>query len=119
MTPKCHPEIAGCGIEYDWGYAKLTYRKKINDGVAANLAENVKKALSTVDVLTINRTRKFARKARDYKLTYLFLIRMTDSALAMTGEDGRVAMQAIKHIVKAFKVHRCALDSDYAFIANS
>jgi hypothetical protein len=119
MTPKCHPEIAGCGIEYDWGYAKLTYRKKINDGVAANLAENVKKALSTVDVLTINRTRKFARKARDYKLTYLFLIRMTDSALAMTGEDGRVAMQAIEHIVKAFKVHRCALDSDYAFIANS
>jgi hypothetical protein len=119
MTPKCHPEIAGVGIEYDWGYAKLTYRKKINDGIAAHLEENVKKALSTEEVLTINRTRKFARKARDYKLTYYFLIRMCDSALAKVGEDGRVAKDAIEHIVKAFKVHRCALDSDYAFIVNS
>ena len=118
MTPKCHPEIAGVGIEYDWGYAKLTYRKKINDGVTANLEENVKKALSTKDVLTINRTRKFARKARDYKLTYFYLIRMVDTAM-LEGDDGRVAKDAIEKIVKAFKVHRCALDSDYAFIVNS
>jgi hypothetical protein len=25
-TPKCHPEIAGEGIEYDWGCAKGVYR---------------------------------------------------------------------------------------------
>jgi hypothetical protein len=81
MTPKCHPEFAGIGIEYNWGYAKLTYQKKINNGITAHLEENVKKALSTEDVLTINRTRKFARKARDYKLTYYFLIQMTDSAM--------------------------------------
>ena len=91
MTPKCHPEIAGCGIEYDWGYAKLTYRKKINDGVAAHLDENVKKALSTEDVLTINRTRKFARKARDYKLTYYFLIQMTNSAMTKMTRQGKTA----------------------------
>jgi hypothetical protein len=118
MTPKCHPEIAGVGIEYDWGYSKLTYRKKINDGVAAHLGENVKKALCTKDVLTISRTRKFARKARDYKLTYFFLISMIDTAMA-EGADGRVAKEAIEKIVKAFKVHRCALDSDYAFIVHS
>jgi hypothetical protein len=35
MTPKVHPEIAGVGIEYDWGYAKLKYRKEINDGIAS------------------------------------------------------------------------------------
>ena len=24
-TPKCHPEITGMGIEYDWGASKLYY----------------------------------------------------------------------------------------------
>jgi len=22
LTPKCHPETSGCGVEYCWGYAK-------------------------------------------------------------------------------------------------
>ena len=26
-SPKCHPELAGEGIEYLWGLAKLWYRK--------------------------------------------------------------------------------------------
>jgi hypothetical protein len=38
-----------------------------------DLQENVENALST-EVLTPNRLRKFARKARDYKLIYAFLI---------------------------------------------
>jgi hypothetical protein len=25
-TPKCHPEIAGEGIEYNWGCGKAFYR---------------------------------------------------------------------------------------------
>jgi len=36
LSPKCHPEVAGIGIEYAWGYAKLIFRTKINDGQAAN-----------------------------------------------------------------------------------
>jgi hypothetical protein len=67
-------------------------------------------------VLTISRTRKFARKVRDYKLTYVFLISMINTAMA-EGADGRVAKEAIKKIVKAFKVHRCALDSDYGYLS--
>jgi hypothetical protein len=27
-TPKCHPELAGEGIEYMWALAKLYYRHK-------------------------------------------------------------------------------------------
>jgi hypothetical protein len=42
MTPKVHPAIAGAGIKYDWGYAKLKYRKEINDGIAVHLEKNVK-----------------------------------------------------------------------------
>jgi hypothetical protein len=59
LTPKCHPKIAGRGIEYAWGYAKLRFRRGINDAVASHLEENVKAALSR-EVLTINRIRKFA-----------------------------------------------------------
>ena len=28
-TPKCHPEIAGEGIEYAWGISKLVYRQAV------------------------------------------------------------------------------------------
>jgi hypothetical protein len=53
---KGDPEIAGVGIEYDWGYAKLKYRKEINDGIATHLEENVKKALSPESMLTVSPT---------------------------------------------------------------
>ena len=26
-TPKCHPEIAGEGVEYSWAAAKINYRR--------------------------------------------------------------------------------------------
>jgi hypothetical protein len=116
MTPKVHPEIAGVGIEYDWGYAKLKYRKEINDGLAAHLEKNVKKALSPEETLTIYRTRKFARKAREYKLTYFFLISCLTQVQEGTNGGERLAKETIEGITKAFKAHRCALDSNYAFI---
>jgi hypothetical protein len=112
LTPKCHPEIAGRGVEYAWGYSKLRFWKHFNDAVPRHLEENVEKALST-DILTINRMRKFARKARDYKLTYAFLI---DQA---GGKDASAAKDEIEHITKMFKAHRSAMDADYSFIVNS
>ncbi len=27
QTPRCHPELAGRGIEYCWGKAKLEFRR--------------------------------------------------------------------------------------------
>jgi hypothetical protein len=116
LTPKCHPEIAGRGIEYAWGYAKLGFRCGINDAVASHLEENyleenVKEALSR-ELLTINRIRKFARKARDYKLTYSYLVALAD------GEDASAAKGRIEHLTKLFKQHRSALDADYKFIAD-
>ncbi len=103
-------------MQYDWGYAKLKYRKEINDGIAAHLEENVKKALSPELTVTISRTRKFARKAREYKLTCFFLISMLTQTDSARGGDERLAKETIESITKAFKAHRCALDSNYAFI---
>jgi hypothetical protein len=111
LTPKCHPEIAGRGIEYAWGYSKLRFRNHFNDAKQKNLEANVRMALSR-DVLTLQRMRKFARKAREYKLTYSFLA-------THETEDGEMSKALIDHITKMFKQHRSALDSDYAFIVHA
>ena len=68
MTPKCHLEIAGQGIEYSWGYSKLRYCRYFNDEKANNVEKNVRAALCT-SVLTKEQTDTFVQKARDYKLT--------------------------------------------------
>ena len=112
LTPKCHPEIAGRGVEYGWGYSKLRFRRDFNDAVAKNIKQNVLKSLDR-SVLTTNRIRKFARKAREYKLTYALIFHLADNKDASAGKD------EIEHITKAFKAHRSAMDSDYAFIANA
>ena len=113
LTPKCHPEIAGRGVEYAWGYSKMRFRSDFNDAIAANLKRNVMKSLDREVVLTVGRVRKFARKAREYKLTYALLFHLSD------GGNGSAAKDRIEHLTKAFKAHRSALDTDYAFIANA
>lgn len=112
LTPKCHPEIAGVGIEYAWGYSKMRFRNDFNDGQRKNLAANVERALSP-DTLTKERIRKFARKAREYKLTYAYLIEKNN------GSTDRVKRDSIEKITKIFKQHRSALDADYGFIARA
>ena len=114
LTPKCHPEIAGRGIEYAWGYSKLRFRRDINDAVSAHLETNVEKALDR-EVLTINRIRKYARKARDYQLTY-FIMSEQEKADAGATSGGKFR---IEHITKLVKTHRSALAADYSFVAAS
>ena len=110
LTPKCHPEIAGIGIEYCWGYAKWQFRCEFNTGIPQAIDKNVLLALDTKNVLTIDRCRKFARKAHDYKLTYLYVMQNTMKGLKK---------EEIEQIMRAFKTHRCALNSNYSFIINS
>jgi hypothetical protein len=31
FSPKCHPELAGNGIEFAWGKMKFNFRNKINN----------------------------------------------------------------------------------------
>ena len=112
LTPKCHSEIAGVGIEYAWGYSKLRFRRDFNDVIAMNLKSNVLKSIDR-SVITIDRIRKFAHKAREYKLAYSLLIHEAD------GKDATAMKDEIEHITKLFKVHRSAMDSDYQFIAKA
>ena len=64
-------------------------------------------------VITTNRVRKFARKTREYKLTYTLLIHIAGREGAKADKDD------IKHITNLFKEHRSAMDADYGFIAST
>ena len=70
-SPKCHPEIAGEGIEFDWGCAKVKYRaqplsrKRTKDNFFALVDESLGPT-----VLSISQCRSNARRARLYMLAY-------------------------------------------------
>jgi len=68
MSPKGHPELAGKGVEYAWGAAKLRSRK-INACKVKNMLINILRVMDS-DYLTLERCRKLARKARDCRNAY-------------------------------------------------
>jgi hypothetical protein len=115
MTPKAHPELAGRGIEYAWGYSKLVFRRD-NDAIAKNLIKNVLRAIRADGEdapLNLIRIRKFARKARDYKVAYKSFF---DAEANGDEEAKQLSYAKIEHQVKHIKTHRCALDLDKKFI---
>ena len=67
LTPKCHAELAGEGVEYVWACAKGAYRnmslqqKKGKDNFKASVCFCLSE-----EVVTKVRVRKFARRARQY-----------------------------------------------------
>jgi len=98
FSPKAHPELAGCGIEYSWGCSKIYYRSK-NDTVAANMKRNVHQALATISLAKVQ---KFSRKARDYRHAYKL--------------KGSASYAGIEKLRKICKTHRCTLDQDRGFL---
>jgi hypothetical protein len=57
QTPRKHPEIAGRGIEYSWGNAKLTFRRS-ND-YCPNAASLERRDRATLDSGTVLTRRQF------------------------------------------------------------
>ena len=121
-TPKCHPEIAGEGIEYDWGCAKGVYRRlPISEKrTKIKFRESVEKSMDSTEVLTIERRRLFSKRAREYMLAYSILDKeeMGSSEGVEDADEKKPHMTAylIEKIVKQYKSHRSASDFDAGFI---
>jgi hypothetical protein len=114
MSPKCHPELAGLGIEYSWGKSKLEFRREINDQVPAHLHDNIERALST-DILPLARVRKFARRTRDYRHVYEESNKPSD-----TTDDGVVnGFEMTERMVKMRKTHRNIVDLEMKYLLQS
>ena len=101
MSPKGHCELAGQGIEYDWGKSKQNFRRK---NKLKHFHQLILESWSCEN-LKLSTSRKFARKARAYRRAY------------RTGADNEHA--AIEKMVKVFKAHRNAKDFAGKFIRES
>ena len=101
MSPQCHPELAGEGIEYAWGAAKLYYRRN-NDGKASTFHTRVRSSLA---IVTRKQAFKFQRRARSYR-----------RALSDTANS---TFSQIEKTIKSYKSHRDAGKFDAKFIRES
>jgi hypothetical protein len=113
-SPKCHPEVAGTGIEYIWGFSKSRFRNKTNDGVPKNLEKNILKSLSIIgmDNLCHERVMRFTRKSRDYIMAYKAI--RDNSA-----NTGVITKALIENMTKKHKAHRNMIDISSKFITGS
>ena len=112
-TPKYHCEIAGEGIEYDWGVAKKTYRNKpLKDKRSRDdFLRTLNASLSRVDVTL---ARKMSAKARRYMLTYT----LYDSGAHPEAFNERgLSYSDIEKQTKLMRVHRSAVDQDHGYIS--
>ena len=119
-TPKCHPELAGEGVEYAWGAAKLFYRRQ-----PLSLKRNkesfyklVEKSTDSSENGVLNREviRKFAARARKYMLAYIAIDKQQDEQHNTDDEELKISYSLIEKCVKHFKSHRSAADFDNSFI---
>ena len=98
FTSKGHPEIAGAGIEYDWGVSKMFFRRNTNH-IARDHEQHVRLALSKVSLHVAKNT---ARRARSYMRAY-------------TNEYGGSHV-LIEKFVQIQKCHRNIVDQETAYL---
>lgn len=96
MSPKYHAELAGQGIEYDFGSCKHYYRNYPRAS-KKGMVDNSLASFSS-EAVPLWLTRKHARKARDYQRTY-------------RGKQPTDDLEQTESVLKEQKVHRSALDS--------
>ena len=110
FLPKGHYEIARRGVECLWGVSRVMFRKenaKLDTDKRVNtLKQRVKTLLTNMPLETIQ---KCSRRAREHKLSYLFLLE-NDS----DNED--LKLVDIEKVKKEIKNKRCAMDQDYSLV---
>ena len=112
LTPKCHAELAGEGVEYVWGGAKSEYRrlslaeKRGKD----NFKDSLRYCLSE-KVIPIDRVRKYARRARQYLMAY-YAVDTGQVDQQTQHECTKHGPVALDKLIGNFKTHRCAFDFD-------
>ena len=117
QTPKCHPELAGEGIEYYWGCAKNFYRRLPlyeNKG-KDNFCRSAKKVTATENITTA-RIWMFSRRAQEYIVAYKLFRREQNADGVNMNLHTNVPVNKIEQMVKCYKTHRCALYFDLGFL---
>ena len=114
LSPICHPELAGAGVEYDWGKSKKYFRKKrseiagsVTEAKFAELVDDSLRGGPDVDgsdaPLQLTSVLRFARKAHFFKLAYLSLSR-TDKSSTITLAEIESTVKRLQ--TSTYKEHR-------------
>ena len=141
-SPRYHPDVAGLGVEYDWGKAKLEFRRRVNDLNGKHLRANVLTAMGDRPFtgtdkrehdppLPLSRVRRFARRARTnnrYVLAQVpdkaaadsLMSSWKDGTLVVNGQTldatkaSRDMQKMLDAIYKVVKTHRNCMDTQSA-----
>jgi len=119
-TPKCHPEMAGEGIEYSWGCGKNRYRHlPINQRKTKEDFFNSVRSCMNSAAITRDMIRRFSRRARRYMVCYYKLAKglVEGGEYDTLKQDGLILQ--VEKLLKECKTHRCAMDFDTKFIVES
>ena len=136
-SPKCHPEIAGEGIEFIWAIAKLYYREQpiSRKRTKSNFLGLVKESFSKA-VIDVPIARACSRRCREYMLMYSAVDREltemdpakksilgdnTQNRFATANPPNDKPNENLNHTlfektIKLYKSHRSMADSDSAAI---
>ena len=107
----CHPEFAGCGVEYVFGMSKRYYRGH-NDQIAKHLRSNVLKSFSE-DAIQFHHICKFERRTRTYMRMYMDLYEAEQSGVAVDLTSYSMLEKTMKEIKKT---HRNILEIESQFL---
>lgn len=106
-SPKCHPEVAGEGIEYDWAAAKNKYRstKLCRKKGAKNFTELVVECLGSI---SMKQRLAFSARARQYMVAYDTLAHWKSLDDDVKGDEKlpETSANLLDRVVKKFKSHR-------------
>ena len=114
-SPKCHPELAGEGIEYAWALAKLRYRRapmseKRNKSKFFSL---VRVSTNPMDTLHIRRIRSCSKRARSYMKLYKSISEIEKDGITVLDKKHIILESTIKlylRLKKVSKTHRSVVD---------
>ena len=121
-TPKCHPEIAGEGIEYAWGLAKLYYRRSPirNKRTKEKFRKLVRESTNFLTVLNIQRMRHCSKKARSYMKLYKII-----QSEGMNGNPNVNKHSILEDTMKAYlkfkkigKSHRSVIERQHSDVTS-
>jgi len=117
LTPKCHAELAGEGIEhYIWACSKGAYRnlslkeKKGKENFNASVLHRLSE-----QIVTIRRIRKFARRVCQYLMAYHAIDSGQVDQQTQQGYS-KYGPVALTRLINEFKTHQCAFHFDYKFV---
>jgi hypothetical protein len=114
VSPKCHPELAGSGIEYAWGIAEINF-KNIQQKCSQNVKRHVEDVLSP-EKLPLSSIWKYERKSRDYIRLYHKSSQINEDNLLKYSD-----IEKLRQVEKIRRSHRSIFDieRDYLYHGGS